>query len=114
MKQDLNREFSRWSFSRAIFVGLILLAMAKAASAQATLRVPQDFPTIQLAVNSANSGDTVQVGPGRWCGARITKPLNLVGEGATIMGCPAGTPGPVGNVYRTGFFLNIAASGSSI
>jgi hypothetical protein len=37
-----------------------------------------------------------------------------VGEGATIMGCPAGIPGPVGNLFRRGFFLNVAASGSSI
>src|SRR6266566_4322310 len=46
----------------------------------ATVRVPQDFPTIQLAVNNARPLDTIQVGPGRWCGARITKPLNLIGQ----------------------------------
>jgi hypothetical protein len=95
-------------------VAVAVFAVTPASFAQATRRVPQDFPTIQLAVNSANSGDTIRVGPGRWCGARITKPLNLVGEGATIMGCPAGVPGPVGNIVRRGFFLNVAASGSSI
>jgi serine protease len=95
-------------------LALAIFAVAPDSFAQATHRVPQDFPTIQSAVNAANAGDTIRVGPGRWCGARITKTLNLVGEGATIMGCPAGVPGPVGNIIRRGFFLNVAASGSSI
>jgi hypothetical protein len=98
----------------ALALGLAVFGVTPVSFAQATHRVPQDFPTIQLAVNNANAGDTIRVGPGRWCGARITKTLNLVGEGATIMGCPAGIPGPVGNVVRRGFFLNVAASGSSI
>ncbi len=105
--------------SSKIVLSLLALALAffavtPVSFAQATHRVPQDFPTIQSAVNAANAGDTIRVGPGRWCGARITKTLNLVGEGATIMGCPAGIPGPVGNIVRRGFFLNVAASGSSI
>jgi hypothetical protein len=37
-----------------------------------------------------------------------------VGEGATIMGCPAGVPGPVGDPLRFGFVVNVAASGTSI
>lgn len=98
----------------ALAMALAVFAVTPVSFAQATHRVPQDFPTIQLAVNAAGAGDTIRVGPGRWCGARITKTLNLVGEGATIMGCPAGIPGPVGNVFRRGFFLNVAASGSSI
>ena len=80
-----------------------------------TIRVPQDFPTIQAAVNNANVRDTIQVGPGRWCGASITKPLNLIGQGgATIMGCPPGNPGPVGNLRRRGFRIEPFASGTSI
>lgn len=84
-------------------------------SAQPAIRVPEDFPTIQLAVNNANAGDTIRVGPGRWCGAGITKTLNLVGEGeATIMGCPPRSPGPVGNKTKYGFYIYAAASGTSI
>jgi hypothetical protein len=98
----------------ALILALVAFGFAPVSFSQATHRVPNDFPTIQLAVNNANAGDTIRVGPGRWCGARITKPLNLVAEGATIMGCPAGVPGPVGTIYHTGFFLNAAASGSSI
>jgi hypothetical protein len=91
-----------------------VLGAANIAFAQATIRVPQDSQTIQLAVNNANPGDTIRVSPGNWCGARITKPLSLVGEGATIIGCPPGTPGPVGNPDRIGFFITPVASGTSI
>ena len=54
-------------------LALAVFAVTPVSFAQATHRVPQDFPSIQLAVNSANAGDTIRVGPGRWCGARITK-----------------------------------------
>jgi hypothetical protein len=111
----LNCAFLKYKIVfRVLSVGLALLGVANIAFAQATRRVPQDFPTIQLAVNNANPGDTIRVGPGSWCGARITKTLNLVGEGATIIGCPAGVPGPVGHIYHIGFFLNVSASASSI
>jgi hypothetical protein len=81
----------------------------------ATVRVPQDFPTIQAAVNNANPRDTIQVGPGRWCGARITKTLDLKGQvGATIMGCPPGDPGPFGSVRKRGFLIDAGAAGTSI
>jgi len=95
-------------------LALAVLSVTPVSFAQATHRVPQDFPSIQLAVDGANAGDTIRVGPGRWCGARITKTLNLIGDGATIKGCPPGSPGPVGNFARRGFFINAAASGSSI
>jgi len=76
-------------------------------------RVPQDFATIQLAVDNANVGDTVQVGTGRWCGASITKTLSLIGEGATIMGCSE-SPGPFGEFFKAGFTIEPDASGTSI
>ncbi|CAM4060575.1 matrixin family metalloprotease [Roseateles saccharophilus] len=79
------------------------------------IRVPEDYPSIQLAINSAQPRDVIRVGPGRWCGARVTKTLNLVGEGgATIIGCPPGVPGPVGNAVKRGFVVDAAASGTSI
>jgi len=98
----------------ALTLALAAFAFAPVSFSQATHRVPNDFPTIQLAVNNSNPGDTIRVGPGRWCGARITKTLNLVGEGATIMGCPSGIPGPVGDLLRRGFIVNVVASGTSI
>lgn len=114
----MKKENSLISESKHVFSALALalavFGVTPVSFAQATHRVPEDFPTIQLAVNNANAGDTIRVGPGRWCGARITKAMNLVGEGATIMGCPPGIPGPVGNMNRRGFFVNIVASGTSI
>lgn len=114
----MKQENSLISESKHVFSALALafavFGVTPVSFAQATHRVPEDFPTIQLAVNNANGGDTIRVGPGRWCGARITKTLNLVGEGATIMGCPAGIPGPVGNLARRGFFVNTVASGTSV
>jgi hypothetical protein len=77
------------------------------------IRVPEDFATIQQAADFAIANDTIRVGPGRWCGAWINTPLNLVGEGATIMGCPADT-GPVLNGLRVGFVVSSGASGNSI
>ena len=97
-----------------LVLALAVFGISPVSFAQATHRVPQDFPSIQLAVNAASPGDTIRVGPGRWCGARITKTLNLTGDGATIKGCPPGIPGPFGNFARRGFFINAAASGSSI
>ena len=81
-----------------------------------TWNVPEDFGSIQLAVDNALvlSGDQIRVGPGEWCGATVTKTLNLFGEGdATIIGC-TGSPTLAG-VLRIGFFLpNAAASGTTI
>jgi hypothetical protein len=96
------------------FAALLPLAVLAATSLEAArIRVPQDFPTIQLAVDSAAPGDEIRVGNGRWCGATITKRLELRGQGnATIIGCPA--PTLLGSL-RIGFFLpDGSASGTSI
>jgi hypothetical protein len=81
----------------------------------ATLRVPRDFPTIQQAVDAAVPGDEIRVMSGRWCGATLTKRLELRGQGnATIVGCPAPAPALFGTL-RIGFFLpDGLASGTTI
>lgn len=51
-----------------------------------TLRVPEDYATIQAAVDAALPGSTIQVGPGTFRETvRIAKPLTLLGapDGAT-------------------------------
>jgi len=100
-------------------VALCVLMLSTTPNAFAsTIEVPQDYLTIQAAVNAATAGDMIRVGPGEWCGARITKQLDLEGEGgATIIGCPDGNPGPVSRHNgrtRIGFFLDAAASGTTI
>ena len=66
------------------------------------IKVPQDFGTIQLAVDSADPGDKIIVGPGTWTGATITKFLILIGEENPVI-----NSGPLLFGFApTGFFLN--------
>ena len=93
-------------------IALLCLASLFTSSAYgATLHVPNDFATIQAAVNAASAGDTIRVGPGTWCGAVISKTLNLTGDGKptiTNQGC-------VGPNSFIGFLLpSSAASGTTI
>ncbi len=72
--------------------------MPTAAHAQQTLRVPQDFSTIQAALNAAHTGDTVSVGPGTYFENLTidTKKITLVstaGPGVTLL--DGGDLGPV-------------------
>ena len=48
-----------------------------------TILVPDDFPTIQAAVDAANpaGGDIVMVGPGEYAGALVTNPVIIIGSG---------------------------------
>lgn len=46
-----------------------------------TITVPNDYPTIQAAINAANNGDTIQIAAGRYYGAVIVnKSVSLIGE----------------------------------
>jgi nitrous oxidase accessory protein NosD len=98
-------------------VGLCTLVFARSAHA-ATLRVPTDFPTIQRAVDAAKDGDRIRVSRGTYCGATITKRVQLVGRGwPRIVGCD--TSPTVTTGLRAGFYLPGTqgvnpASGSSI
>lgn len=94
-------------------ISLPLIATARIHAQGTTLRVPQDFATIQAAVDAAAPGDQVRVGPGQWCGAVFSKRIDLVGEGgATIVGCPTVI---VTAGLRAGFFMpDGGASGTTI
>jgi len=100
-------------FSTVVLV--LVLAVASHVAVADTIRVPEDQPTIQAAIDAASAGDQVRVGPGQWCGATVTKQLDLFGEGgATLVGCPSPAPNLAG-VLRIGFFLpNASASGTTI
>jgi len=75
--------------------GLLAVAVAVLAwpgeSWAETWEVPQDFATIQQAINSPDvrDGDVIEVGPGKFRGARITKSVKIRGSGYTrIVGGP--------------------------
>jgi hypothetical protein len=84
----------------------IIMLCALPVLAQNVLRVPEDYSTIQLAINAAVSGDTIRVGPGTYCGAMIGRQLTILGEGQpTITSCGTQT---------VGFLLFGTASGTVI
>ena len=66
----------------AILTILLLFGFATTVNAD-TFLVPDDFPTIQAAVDAASpaGGDVVMVGPGEYAGAVITNPVKIVGSG---------------------------------
>ena len=83
----------------------VIVPLAAAGEAQARVRrVPDRYPTIQAAVDAADPGDVIDVGPGAHCGATVDRPVDLQGHGrATIVGC---ADGPVlSNGARAGFRL---------
>ena len=60
----------------------------QALSDPGTIRVPQDYPTIQVAINAASPGDTIQVAAGTYYeNVVVNKAVSLVGKnpGTTII-----------------------------
>lgn len=70
-------------------------------------RVPQDFPTIQAAVDRGTA-PTILVAPGTYAGAVIDRPVSLQGKGAVI------TSGVRQRGASIAFPMDAGASGSEI
>jgi hypothetical protein len=99
-------------FSAAAFV--LALAFGTLATAQAgTILVPDDYPTIQAAVDAADPGDKIMVGPGDYAGATITTRVELKGsdEGTRIV---SGVWFQGGAALDTSFFIEPQAAGTII
>ena len=100
-----------------------LLSGAELAVASTTLRVPQDHPTVQAAIDAASDGDVIEIAPGIYTenltvGKGVilrgqlydeSDPRNnttiLDGGGTTVVAIPTGvSPGPslIGLVLRNG------------
>jgi serine protease len=75
--------------STVLALALLVVGMSvSTATAQTTIRVPADQPTIQAAINVALNGDTVAVAPGTY-----PERLNFLGKAVTVVseGGPAVT-----------------------
>ncbi len=81
-------------------------------------KVPGDFATLQEAIDSAQDGDRILVGPGQFAGAEVTKAVEIKGVGgAVITSGPKPWPTVPGRSgYMAGFLFpgNGAGSGARI
>jgi predicted outer membrane repeat protein len=66
----------------ALILGTLL---STSTGRQATIRVPQDQPTIQQAIDAASPGDVVLVAPGTYTGP-LNRNLNCHGKGIEVRG----------------------------
>ena len=90
-------------------------------SPAATIYVPQDFPTIQQAIDAAVDGDIIEVAPGEYSGAgnrdiefrgKAITVRSSAGAEQTIINC-GGSGGPGGEQHR-GFYFHEAEKSDSV
>lgn len=95
------------------WIPVVLCSLVASVASAGTLRVPQDFPTIQAAVDAASSGDTVRIGKGRFLenvtvpGGKDNLTIRGSGKGTIVDGRPFGAvgSGPAFEVTANGFRL---------
>jgi len=84
------------------------------------IKVPQDFPTIQSAINNAINGDTIQVSAGIYKeNIIVNKTITLAGEDRTTTTIDANKNGPAlqvtaNNVTITGFTIKNSSQNQSL
>lgn len=87
-----------------VLLSSVTVAAVPVSAEPGVIRVPQDFPTIQEAVDFASPGDMIIVGPGEYYGAVIVDKENVEirGLGAVIVDGP---PHDVNPDLKMGFFF---------
>jgi len=93
-----------------LLLSLGIAILASCGFAQGTVTVPDDYPTIQAAIDAAQPGDTVFIREGKYKeNLIITKPLNLIGEEHSLVKIqPADQEAPIIHVDLEGggVFIN--------
>jgi nitrous oxidase accessory protein len=111
--------------NRAFTVLLVLVFLATscltvylpARAESNTITVPNDFPTIQKAINAANAGDTILVKRGTYVeNPVVNKSVSLIGEDrdATVIDVTAGLKVESNNVTITSFSIYDGWTGISL
>src|SRR2546426_12633999 len=78
----------------ATLASLVLGFAAAASAIAADLKVPADYPTIQAAVDAAQTHDTIRIAPGVYTGQVqiIYKTLTLIWQPGTILRATTNMP----------------------
>ena len=76
-----------------VTAAILCLGLTAAATA-ADLNVPADYPTIQAAVNAAQTNDTIHIAPGVYIGQVnvVRKKLTLAGVPGVVLRATTGMP----------------------
>ena len=100
----------------ALITAFIFVPQTWSAQSGTDWTVPGDFPTIQAAINSASviDGDIINVGPGSFTGAIVTKDIEIKGIGGAVIN--AGIVPPIPNAFpgTVGFWIETSGTGATI
>jgi len=106
----MNKEIAIWTGILLLFISMMSATQVRAVGA-VNIVVPDDYPTIQAAINAANHGDTVIVNPDIYYEhIVVNKSIALFGEYRSATIIDGSGSGPVlyvtsSNVNITGFTL---------
>jgi parallel beta-helix repeat protein len=106
---------------KKIFGILLALALTLSVSlvattpvAAATINVPDDYSTIQEAIDAASPGDTISVAAGTYAGAIVNKDVTISGASGGTSVIDTGVPYKDGSSLTTAFRLDSDADGAEI
>ena len=81
MKRMAQSGLGFWKIGVPIVLAILFLAVATAIASAAIIYVPDDYPTIQAAVDNATAGDTITVRDGTYTeNVRVNKQLTIRSE----------------------------------